>query len=201
MQSSSSPDMRRPREEDSLSLEQVKRGGGLVVSLSSECPPPTAMEVGTPRGNETTIGSCSGLFGATSTLMATDFEEVVLLRLFERAGAGSFVAARVDEDLRFFVGPTRVVAMVAGRLVVGDCVMMFAMVHGLRILDFCGGGCCRLVFPPFLNTTPIYLGKGRSILMWSPSRNYSNSVLTFVQQLIMCTHQKVLNLKYIQLFY
>ena len=117
--------MRRPREEDSLSLEQVKRGGGLVVSMSSECPP-TAMEVGTPRGNETTIGSCSGLLGATSTLMATDFGDVEL-RLFERAGAGSFVATRVDEDLRFLVGPTRVVAMVAGRLVVGDCVMMFAM--------------------------------------------------------------------------
>lgn len=154
MQSSSSPDMRRPREEDSFSLEQVKRGGGLVVSMSSESPPPTAMEVGTPRGNETTIGSCSGLLGATSTRMATDFGDVEL-RFFGRACAGSFVAARVDEDLCFLFGPTRVVAMVAGLLVlVGDCVMMFAMVSGFLWWWVVGGGgwICRLFFPPFHNT-------------------------------------------------
>lgn len=70
MQSSSSPEIRRPREEDSFSLEQVKRGGGMVT-MSSVSAPPTAIEAGTPRGKETTIGSCSGLTAATSTLTAT----------------------------------------------------------------------------------------------------------------------------------
>jgi len=62
VQWSSSPLMRRPREELSLNLEYVNVGGVALLSLS-------AMELGTPRGNDTTTGSYSGLLGATLTCM------------------------------------------------------------------------------------------------------------------------------------
>lgn len=62
MQLLSSPMMRRPREDEALSLEQVNRGGSVPVSLS-------VMEPGTPRGKDTTTGSYSGLLGETLTLM------------------------------------------------------------------------------------------------------------------------------------
>lgn len=47
---SSSPLMRRPREELSLNLEYVNVGGVALLSSS-------VMEVGIPRGNDTTTGS------------------------------------------------------------------------------------------------------------------------------------------------
>jgi len=70
--------MRRPREEEALSLEEVKRGGDAV-------PSPVALdsfvsllmiELGMPRGKETTTGSYSGLLGETSTRM--DVERLFL---------------------------------------------------------------------------------------------------------------------------
>jgi len=59
--------MRVPREDDDFSLDLSKRGGGGP-------PPPLppsipAMEMGIPRGKDTTTGSLSGSLGATSTLM------------------------------------------------------------------------------------------------------------------------------------
>lgn len=54
--------MRRPREELSFNFEYVNVGGVALLSLS-------AMELGTPRGNDTTTGSYSGLLGATLTFM------------------------------------------------------------------------------------------------------------------------------------
>jgi len=87
VQLSSSPVMRRPRDEEALSLEQVNRGGSVPVSLS-------VMELGTPRGKDTTIGSYSGLLGDTSTLMDA-------VRLFlDGFLVGDDVAL---SDLRFFV--------------------------------------------------------------------------------------------------
>lgn len=86
MQSSSSPEMTRPREEDSFSLEHVNRGGGELVAISSESLV-VAIEAGTPRGKETTMGSCSGLMGVTSTPTAV-VADTLPMRLFGGADAG-----------------------------------------------------------------------------------------------------------------
>ena len=94
--------MTRPREEDSFSLEHVNRGGGggELVAISSESLV-VAIEAGTPRGKETTIGSCSGLMGVTSTPTAVVAD---IMRLFGGADAGCLAVVR-DGALRF-LGPT-----------------------------------------------------------------------------------------------
>ena len=99
--------MRSPREEDrddddddvDLSLEHVNFGGGCSSLLLLQ---PDRMEFGTPRGNETTIGSCSGLLGETFTLMVDDDDDDdddddIILFL----GDDAFDAD--DEALRFLV--------------------------------------------------------------------------------------------------
>jgi len=77
--------MRRPREEEALSLEQVNRGGSVPLALS-------AMELGTPRGKDTMTGSYSGLLAETSTPMD-------VVRLFFD---GFLVDDETLSDLRFF---------------------------------------------------------------------------------------------------
>lgn len=79
MQLSSSPVIRRPREEEAFSLEHVNRSGesSIVALLDLLLLVLSMMELGTPRGKETTTGSYSGLLGDTSTLME-------VLRLFLR---------------------------------------------------------------------------------------------------------------------
>ena len=101
MQVVSCPVMRSPREEDrdddddvDLSLEHVNFGGGCSSLLLLQ---PDRMEFGTPRGNETTIGSCSGLLGETFTLMVDDDDDDIILFL----GDDAFDAD--DEALRFLV--------------------------------------------------------------------------------------------------
>lgn len=106
MQSLSSPDMTRPREEDSFSLEHVNRGGELVATSSESLV--VAIEAGTPRGNETTMGSCSGLMGVTSTPTAVVAD---IMRLFGGADAGCLAVVR-DGALRF-LGLTLVDDMVS----------------------------------------------------------------------------------------
>lgn len=101
MQVVSCPVMRSPREEDrdddddvDLSLEHVNFGGGCSSLLLLR---PDRMEFGTPRGNETIIGSCSGLLGETFTLMVVDDDDDIILFL----GDDAFDAD--DEALRFLV--------------------------------------------------------------------------------------------------
>ena len=102
MQVVSCPVMRSPREEDrddddvDLSLEHVNFGGGCSSLLLLQ---PDRMEFGTPRGNETTIGSCSGLLGETFTLMVVDDDDDDDIILF--LGDDAFDAD--DEALRFLV--------------------------------------------------------------------------------------------------
>ena len=62
---SSDPVMQRPRSEEAFSLDHAKRGrleALFVPALSL-----SRMDVGTPRGKETTTGSWLGLFSVTST--------------------------------------------------------------------------------------------------------------------------------------
>lgn len=102
MQVVSCPVMRSPREEDrdddddvDLSLEHVNFGGGCSSLLLLQ---PDRMEFGTPRGNETTIGSCSGLLGETFTLMVVDDDDDDIILFL---GDDAFDAD--DEALRFLV--------------------------------------------------------------------------------------------------
>ena len=102
MQVVSCPVMRSPREEDrdddddvDLSLEHVNFGGGCSSLLLLQT---DRMEFGTPRGNETTIGSCSGLLGETFTLMVDDDDDDDIILFL---GDDAFDAD--DEALRFLV--------------------------------------------------------------------------------------------------
>lgn len=96
MQWLSSPDTTRPREDDSFNLEHMNLSGasGSVSSEESLSFAAARIEAGTPRGKETTMGSCSGLIGVTSTLTSTT------------------AAVVDDETLRFLELPVTVDVMI-----------------------------------------------------------------------------------------